>query len=191
MKIQTQSLVSPAFLAAAFTLAALVALAGQSVAQESPTGDPTEDDPVLKFAKETESGGFVTAETCSSVIDGGETLDGAGVSSLPVGGGRKLVCLVDVPREVVQTIQDSNGAPWCQLKQMVDFGPNALDERLTVTIEDAPSAGPWSVVATHAGDEIPIIRASGSWPVAIDLLYATADLQPLLGRNDCDEVFGL
>lgn len=189
MKTQTPPFVSRALLGAAFTLAALVAMARQSAAQE-PTGDPTEDDPILKFLKDGFFDGIAIAETCSSVLDGGETIDGAGVSSLPVGGGRRLECSIDVPREVAQTIRDSNDAIWCQLKAMVDFRPNALDDRLGVSIVNAPSAGPFSVVATHAGDEIPIIRASGLWPVAVDMTYVTADLQPALGRP-CEQVFGL
>lgn len=189
MKTQTHPLVSPAFLAAAFTLAALVA-SGQSAAQELPTGDPTEDDPILKFLKGGTFDGIATADTCSSVIDGGETLDGEEFNSLPVGGGRRLECSVDVPRQVAQIIVDSNDTRWCQLKTMVDFGPNALDNRLSVTIEGVPEEGPWLVVATHAGDEIPIVRASGRWPVAVDIVYVTADLQPSLGRL-CNDVFGL
>lgn len=176
---------------AACTFAALFVMAGQSVAQEAPTGDPTEDDPILKQLKESLLGGFATADTCSSVIDGGETLDDAGVSSLPVGGGRRLECLVDPPRVVVDTVQDSTGAIWCQLETLVDFGPDVLDDRLSLTIVDAPAVGPWTVVATHAGEEIDIVRASARWPVAVSLSYITADLQPALGRECNREFFGL
>ena len=66
-----------------------------------------------------------------------------------------------------------------------------LDDRLTLTIVDAPSVGSWTVVATHDGEEIEIVRASGRWPVAVALSYITADLQPALGRECNLAFFGL
>lgn len=184
--------------AAAFPLALLASAAPAAAAPPTSSdalalqaqGDPTEEDPILKFAKENNFGGIVLAESCASVSDGGETLDGAGVQSLPVGAGRRLECLLDVGSRVTQFLQDSTGALWCQLGQLVDTRTNALDDRLDVTIEDAPSSGPWSVVATHAGEEITIIRASGVWPLGVETNYATIDLQPSEGRA-CEEIFGL
>jgi len=190
MKTQTHTLVSPAVLAAVFTLAALLAMAGQGVAQEAPTGDPTEDDPVLKFAKDNPFDGINFGDDCASVLDGGETLDGAGVDALPVGGGRRLECRIAVPQLLTKFVRDSTNTPWCQLGQLNGFVTRALDTRLNVTVESTPPSDPWDVVATHDGEEIEIIRATGSWPLAVEGKYATIDLQPALGRT-CEQVFGL
>ena len=190
MKMHTRALVSSAVLAAVFTLAALVAMAGQSMAQELPTGDPTEDDPLLKFAKDNPFDGIYFGDDCSSVSDGGGALDGGGVSSLPVGGGRRLECAISVAPLFTKFTPDSTGAQWCQLGQLNGFVTRALDQRLVVVVESTPPDEPWSVVATHDGEEITIIRASGSWPLAVEGKYATIDLQPALGRT-CEQVFGL
>jgi hypothetical protein len=212
MKTPNQPLVPPAFLessrsrpgrarAAAFTFTALLAIAGQGAAADAASsaealqvvgglGDPTEDDPILKFAKENNFDAIFFAVDCSSVSDGGQTLDGEGVSALPVGGGRRLECTIDVAPQVAKFVIASDDEPWCLLGQQTGFKTVALDNRLGVTVESAPSVGPWSVVATRAGGEITVIRASGSWPLAVQTNNAPVDLQPALGRT-CEQVFGL
>lgn len=184
------ALVTLAFAALAVQAAAADPLDGDPPLALQALGDPTEEDPILKFAKENGFGGIDLAPDCVSVIDGGPTLDGEGVSELPVGGGRRLECSIDVQRTVAKFILDSNDEPWCQLGQQTDFLTRALDDRLSVSVESAPASGPWSVVATHDGDEITVIRASNIWPLGVESNYDTIDLQPALGRT-CEQVFGL
>ena len=152
--------------------------------------DPIEADPVLTFARDNGFGGIFFALDCASVGADGEALDGEGLASLPVGGGRRLECQIDVSPRVTQTILDSGDEPWCQLGQLTGFRTNALDDRLTLQVESTPPDGPWFVVATHAGDEITIIRATGVWPLGIEIDYDTIDLRRADGRT-CEEVFGL
>lgn len=155
------------------------------------TSNPDDDEDLAAV----KNGGFGTiafATTCVSKGDDGSTIDG---DSLPVGGGRWLECSTwSSLHRATMSVLSSKDDEWCALGQASAYHASG-DPRLSVVITSTPDDGPWTLKATHDGDQIQItkVEASGAltWPLWVDASYTTTQLVAGVAGKTCDEVLGL
>lgn len=161
-----------------------------------PTGDPTEDDLELNSVKRD---GWLTtwiARTCVSKKDGEPTIEDA---PLPVGGGRRLECMTasNPSPYSVQEVHSVGGDDWCVLGESVSW-ERWGDSALKISVTSTPDLAPWSLVATHDGNEILISPAAGpfgigeAWPVGVRVKYKVIDMKPNpQSKLFCEQIFNL
>lgn len=155
-------------------------------------GDPVpEDDETLQYLAQHGFGGIAFMDGCVSKLDGGPTLEG---DELPVGGGRFLECTTSqrVDRATMGMLGDS-GQTWCGLGEVTTFKAGG-DGRLVVQVTARPDGAPWTLTATHEGEEIKIaqVEALGIarvWPLWINASYRTVSMKKDPAAGDCSDLF--
>ncbi|MEY4544925.1 MAG: hypothetical protein RL685_1120 [Pseudomonadota bacterium] len=163
---------------------------------DEPSGDdeePTEDEDIA-FLRENGFQTFHFAVTCSSVAEDGSRIEDA--DPLPVGNGRVLECVTgDLGFLSAIDAVSSTGERFCALGQVDSFRGDG-DDRLTVEVTDTPETGPWTLVATHEGEEISLGTVAGfgggrAWPIWVDTIYSVIEVSPNPSGQLCTEFFGL
>ena len=202
MSLQTRSHLSSFILSSfAFAIATLPAGCAAPVSDASQTshsaldqdGDDPASDPDLAFVLENGFSSFAFAESCISTKDGGSPIEG---DPVPVGGGRILTCKTfnSLTRATTGAVS-MKGDHWCALGE-AQSSKGGGDKRLEVSITSSPADAPWTLTATHEGDEIQIGTAEGfggarAWTVWAEVTYHVVQMKREVEGKNCDELFGL
>lgn len=145
------------------------------------------DDEDIEFVVNDGMGKFAFV-SCVSEAPGQPTIRG---DSLPVGGGRTLVCTTrEPPVSLVRLFMTQDSKRWCLKGEAVEYR-TVSDARLKVTVSQTSAKGTWTLRATSATQWTvkPVQSSLGSvLPLWLELKYDISDLRP--ARNgSCDGVF--
>lgn len=168
---------------------------GMPSEEPTPPANP-EDDPDVRFVKETGFESQIFARFCRSVGADGSVIDGAGLQELPVGGGRVLECDTAMfPAKAAQEFSASTGQRWCALGS-VKSQKTGGDSRLKVEVTRGPGPGAGGLRGTHEGEAITIRKVSAwgtdVWPLWIMAIYGVDVVQPWnMQKESCEAQFGI